>query len=84
MNDNIFTDTYVVRQALAVYGFNERIKVRKAESIHPGIAAKMMPENTGLESEIPLDVKIIESPSEKELRSTRKLDTDNTRYTEFR
>ena len=69
---------------MAVYGFNERIKVRKAESIHPGIAVEMMPENTGVESEIPLDVKIIELPSEKELRIMRKLDTDNIRYTEFR
>jgi len=73
-----------VRQDLAVYGFNERIKVRKVESIHPSITAEVIRENTGVEIEIPQDAKITELPSEKELRIMRKLDPDNIRYTEFR
>jgi glutaconate CoA-transferase subunit B len=69
---------------LAVYGFDERTKMMKVESIHPGVTADMIRENTGFDIEIPPDVTITEMPGEEELHIIRKLDPDNIRYSEFR
>ncbi len=69
---------------LAVYGFAEKTKLMKVESIHPGVTADMVRENTGFEIEIPRDIPNTEMPSEEDLRIIRKLDPENIRYSEFR
>ena len=69
---------------LAVYGFDEKTKLMKVESIHPGVTADLIRENTGFEIEIPQDVPTTEMPSEEDLRIITKLDPENIRYTEFR
>ena len=69
---------------LAVYGFDEKTKLMKVESIHPGVTADMIRENTGFEIEIPQDVPTTEMPSEEDLRIITKLDPENIRYSEFR
>lgn len=69
---------------LAVYGFDEKARMMKVESIHPGVTADMIRENTGFDIEIPPDVPTTEMPTEEELRTIIKLDPDNIRYTEFR
>ncbi|MBA7705821.1 putative CoA-transferase subunit beta [subsurface metagenome] len=69
---------------LAVYGFNEKTKTMRVESIHPDVTADMVRENTGFDIDIPQGVPATEMPSEEELRIIRKLDADNIRYSEFR
>jgi glutaconate CoA-transferase subunit B len=69
---------------LAVYGFNEKTKTMRVESIHPGVTADMVRENTGFDIKIPQSVPTTDMPSEEELRIIRKLDADGIRYSEFR
>jgi len=69
---------------LAVYGFDEKTKAIKVESIHPGVTADMIHENTGFDIDIPPDVPTTEMPSEEDLRIIARLDPDNIRYSEFR
>jgi len=68
---------------LAVYGFDEKTKLMKVESIHPEVTPEMIRENTGFEIEIPSNVPTTEMPSEEELRLIQKWDPDNIRYSEL-
>lgn len=69
---------------LAVYGFNEKTRAMRVESIHPDVTADTVRENTGFDIDIPQGIPTTEIPSEEELRIIRKLDPDNIRYSEFR
>lgn len=69
---------------LAVYGFHEKSKRMRVESIHPSVTADMVRENTGFDIDIPQGVPTTEMPGEEELRIIRRLDADNIRYSEFR
>ena len=69
---------------LAVYGFDQKTRMMKVQSIHPGITADMIVENTGFAIEIPPGVPTTEMPTEEELHTIRELDPDNIRYSEFK
>ncbi|MFW6150034.1 MAG: CoA-transferase subunit beta [Chloroflexota bacterium] len=69
---------------LAVYGFDPRTGIMRAESLHPGVTPDAVRENTGFGIDVPDDLPVTPAPDDKELELISGLDPDGVRYSEFR
>lgn len=61
---------------LAILGFDEQSKRMKALTLHPGVSAQQVRENTGFAIEIDRGAGITEPPTKDELRVLRELDPE--------
>lgn len=65
---------YMVATDLAILGFDERTKLMKLISTHPGVTVDQVKENTGFELIIPPEVPETSPPTPKEVELMRKVD----------
>jgi glutaconate CoA-transferase subunit B len=72
--------TYKVITHLGIFGFDERSKRMRLETLHPGVTVEEVKERTGFELLIPDKITYTEPPTDEELRNLRELDPDQ-RYT---
>jgi len=72
--------TYKVITHLGIFGFEEKTKRMRLETLHPEVTIEEVKERTGFEMLIPEKIEYTKPPTEKELRSLRELDPDQ-RYT---
>lgn len=61
---------------LGILGFDEKSKLMRLESLHPGVSIREVIDHTGFELSIPNPVPVTEPPSELELELLRGLDPD--------
>jgi len=71
---------YKVITHLGIFGFDERSKRMRLETLHPGVTVEEVKERTGFELLIPDKITYTEPPTDEELRNLRELDPDQ-RYT---
>jgi len=72
--------TYKVITHLGIFGFEEKTKRMRLETLHPEVTIEEVKERTDFEMLIPEKIEYTKPPTEKELRSLRELDPDQ-RYT---
>jgi len=72
--------TYKVITHLGIFGFDEKTKRMRLETLHPEVTLEEVKERTGFEMLIPEKIEYTKPPTEQELRSLRELDPDQ-RYT---
>jgi glutaconate CoA-transferase subunit B len=72
--------TYKVITHLGIFGFEEKTKRMRLETLHPEVTLEEVKERTGFEMLIPEKIEYTKPPTEQELRSLRELDPDQ-RYT---
>lgn len=75
--------TYKVITHLGIFGFDEKTKRMRLETLHPEVTIEEVKERTGFEMLIPEKIEYTKPPTEQELRSLRELDPDQ-RYTKPR
>ena len=75
--------TYKVITHLGIFGFDEKTKRMRLETLHPEVTLEEVKERTGFEMLIPEKIEHTKPPTEQELRSLRELDPDQ-RYTKPR
>jgi glutaconate CoA-transferase subunit B len=75
--------TYKVITHLGIFGFEEKTKRMRLETLHPEVTLEEVKERTGFEMLIPEKIEYTKPPTEQELRSLRELDPDQ-RYTKPR
>jgi len=71
---------YKVITHLGIFGFDEKSKRMRLETLHPGVTVEEVKERTGFELLIPDKVPYTKPPTDEELRNLRELDPDQ-RYT---
>ena len=74
---------YKVITHLGVFGFDEKTRRMRLETLHPGVMAEEVKEKTGFEMLIPDEIRYTAPPTAEELRILRELDPDR-RYTKPR
>ena len=72
--------TYKVITHLGIFGFDEKSKRMRLETLHPGVTVEEVKERTGFELLIPDKIPYTKPPTDEELRNLRELDPDQ-RYT---
>jgi glutaconate CoA-transferase subunit B len=72
--------TYKVITHLGIFGFEEKTKRMRLETLHPEVTIEEVKERTDFEMLIPEKIEYTKPPTEQELRSLRELDPDQ-RYT---
>jgi glutaconate CoA-transferase, subunit B len=72
--------TYKVITHLGIFGFEEKSKRMRLETLHPGVTVEEVKERTGFELLIPDQIAYTKPPTDEELRNLRALDPDQ-RYT---
>jgi len=72
--------TYKVITHLGIFGFEEKTKRMRLETLHPEVTIEEVKERTGFEMLIPEKIEYTKPPTEQELQSLRELDPDQ-RYT---
>lgn len=65
------TGPYKIISDLAVLGFDEKTKIMKVESLHPGVTLERVKEATGFDLIVPDSIPTTPPPSEVELRILR-------------
>jgi glutaconate CoA-transferase, subunit B len=71
---------YKVITHLGIFGFDEKSKRMRLETLHPGVTVEEVKERTGFELLIPEKISYTKPPTDEELRNLRELDPDQ-RYT---
>ena len=71
---------YKVITHLGIFGFDEKSKRMRLETLHPGVTVEEVKERTGFELLIPDKIPYTQPPTDEELRNLRELDPDQ-RYT---
>ena len=74
---------YKVITHLGIFGFEDKTRRMRVESLHPGVAVDEVREKTGFELLIPEEIRSTDPPTAEELRILRELDPDR-RYTKPR
>ena len=74
---------YKVITHLGVFGFDEKTRRMRLETLHPGVMVEEVKERTGFEMLIPDEIRYTAPPTAEELRILRELDPDR-RYTKPR
>ena len=72
--------TYKVITHLGIFGFDEKTRRMRLESLHPGATVEEVKDRTGFDLVIPDKIQHTKSPTAEELRILRELDPDQ-RYT---
>jgi glutaconate CoA-transferase subunit B len=72
--------TYKVITHLGIFGFDEKTRRMRLESLHPGATVEEVKDRTGFDLLIPDKIQHTKPPTEEELRVLRELDPDQ-RYT---
>ena len=72
--------TYKVITHLGIFGFDEKTRRMRLESLHPGATVEEVKDRTGFDLLIPDKIQYTKPPTEEELRVLRELDPDQ-RYT---
>jgi glutaconate CoA-transferase subunit B len=72
--------TYKVITHLGIFGFDEKTRRMRLESLHPGATVEEVKDRTGFNLLIPDKIQHTKPPTEEELRVLRELDPDQ-RYT---
>jgi glutaconate CoA-transferase subunit B len=71
---------YKVITHLGIFGFDEKSKRMRLETLHPGVTVEEVKERTGFELLIPDKIPYTQPPTDEELQNLRALDPDQ-RYT---
>jgi glutaconate CoA-transferase, subunit B len=71
---------YKVITHLGIFGFDEKSKRMRLETLHPGVTVEEVKERTGFELLIPEKITYTKPPTDEELCNLRELDPDQ-RYT---
>jgi glutaconate CoA-transferase subunit B len=72
--------TYKVITHLGIFGFDEKTRRMRLETLHPGATVEEVKDRTGFDLLIPDKIQYTKPPTEEELRVLRELDPDQ-RYT---
>jgi len=72
--------TYKVITHLGIFGFDEKTRRMRLETLHPGATMEEVKDRTGFDLLIPDKIQYTKPPTEEELRVLRELDPDQ-RYT---
>ena len=72
--------TYKVITHLGIFGFDEKTRRMRLESLHPGATVEEVKDRTGFDLVIPENIQYTKPPTAEELRILRELDPDQ-RYT---
>ena len=74
---------YKVITHLGIFGFDEKTRRMRLETLHPGVMVEEVKERTGFEMLIPDEIRYTAPPTAEQLRILRELDPDR-RYTKPR
>lgn len=67
---------YKVITHLGIFGFDERSKRMRVETLHPGVSVEEVKDRTGFELLFPAKIDYTKAPTNEELRVLRQLDPD--------